>query len=173
MAAAAAVGPAISGVGNFMQGQQQSDALNYQAQAATNNANIARQQGAFDAARAGVFANQKIGAQVAGYAASGVDTSSGSALAVIMQSHANAELDRLNILHGADIKAINFENQSSIDKIAASNSKYAGQLGLASGAIRAGANAYAQSGRSGSSGYYSGSNQESADQAEFASVGGS
>ena len=164
----AGAGLAMQGYGNYLSGQSQADALQYQSQAATINANEARQQGAFEASRSMVFANQKIGAQVAGYAAAGVDTTSGSALAVIQSSHANAELDRLNILHGADIKAINFENQSSIDKIAAGNTRQAGNLGLATGGIGAGANAYAQTRQSG--GYSA--QQQTADENEFASVGG-
>lgn len=165
-AAVALAGPAMQAYGSYLSGQAQGDALDYQAQNATNNAEIAKQQGDFNAARTMLFANQKIGNEVAGYAASGVDTSSGSALAVIQASHANAELDRLSILHGADIKAINFENQASIDKIAGANTRVASNWGVAGGAIGAGANAYSQSSRGPGA-------QDSTADPEFASVGGS
>lgn len=168
MAAAAAIGPLMQGYGNYVSGQAQADALEYQATIAGQNATLARQAGASDAARAALFANQKIGAEVAGYAASGVETNSGSAMAVIQSSHANAELDRLNILHGADIKAINFENQASIDRIGAAKTRYASGFGVAGGLIGAGANAYGQSSAAGPRG-----SQQSQDEAEFASVGGS
>lgn len=164
---AAVAGALTSGYGAYLQGQEQAAAYKYQAQVAAQNALIARQQGDFDASRLAVYANQKIGSQISGYAASGVETTSGSALSVLRASASSAELDRLNILHGADIKAISFENQASVDNIAADNSKIAGDLGLASGALNAGAKYYANSTSGG------GSTQSNQDENEFASVGGS
>lgn len=168
MAAAAAAGPIMQGYGNYLSGQAQSEAYDYQAQVAENNVQVAKQQGAYDASRMMVMASKKIGSQEAGFAASGVSLQSGSAMAVLASSAATAELDRQNILHGADIKAVNFANQASIDRIAAKNTKSASLLGLAAGGIGGAGSAYANS----IAGSTATENQTMLDENEFASVGG-
>lgn len=116
-------GAGLSSIGGLIQGRRTADALNYQADLQRNNATLALQSAKFDSDRQSIFANQKIGAAKAGYASSGVDVSnSGSALAVLGASASNAELDRQNILHGGEIKAINFNNQASMDEKAAKQS---------------------------------------------------
>jgi hypothetical protein len=57
---------------------------------------------------------------------------------VVQASHQNAELDRLNILHGADIRAINYENQAAMDKFGA-DSAIKGSYWSALGSITGGA----------------------------------
>lgn len=76
------------------------------------NAEIAREAGAFNASRQQDEANKSFGATRADVGAAGISQDSGSVLDVLRQSHQNAELDRLSILHGSELDAINAENQA-------------------------------------------------------------
>jgi len=139
---AAIVGTGLSVYGAIQQGQMTSDTLNTQAQNLDAQAKEAESKGQYDAMREQLISGQKIGTSVAAYGASGVAGNSGSALDVIQASHQNAELDRMNILHGADIRAINYENQASMDRYGAQSAKlgsYWQALGAASqGMVKSG-----------------------------------
>lgn len=140
MAYAAAAMSAVSAYGNMQQGWATSDALNAQANLQLQNAQESLQQGKFDATRSQLISTKQIGEITANYGASGVSNQSGSVLDVLGASAANAELDRLNILHGADIRAINYENQATLDKMGATSalqgSYYNAAANVASGAAR-------------------------------------
>ena len=124
MASAVSIaGAGLSAYGAIQQGQMTSDTLNNQANNLQAQANEAESKGQYDAMREQLVSNQKIGTSIAAYGASGVAANSGSALNVIQASHQNAELDRLNILHGADIRAINYQNQASMDRYGAQSAK--------------------------------------------------
>jgi hypothetical protein len=116
-------GGALSAYGDIQQGQMTSDSLNEQARNLTAQAVEAEQKGQFDAMRQQLLSDHKIGASIAAYGASGVAANSGSALNVIQASHMNSELDRLNILHGADIRAINYQNQASMNRYGADSAR--------------------------------------------------
>ncbi len=137
-------GGAISAYGQIQQGKSTSDSLKAQANNLDQQAAEAEQKGAFDAMRQQLVSGAKIGESVAAYGAAGVTSQSGSVLDVVQASHQNAELDRLNILHGADIRAINYQNQASMDRFGAESAikgSYWSALGsLTGGAISAGAN---------------------------------
>lgn len=113
------VGAGMSAYGALQQGKMTSDSLNQQADSLEAQAQEARVKGEYDAMRNQMLAARKIGVAEAAYGASGVSSSSGSVLDVIQASHQNAELDRLNILHGADIRAINYMNQASMNRYGA------------------------------------------------------
>lgn len=114
-------GGSANAVGALIQGQQQSDALNYQAKIQSKNAYEATAAASLNADRQDLIAAKSIGGTKAGYAAAGVDASSGSVMDVLAASAANAELDRQNIIHGGDLRAVNYENQASMDRLGASN----------------------------------------------------
>jgi hypothetical protein len=63
----------------------------------------------------------------------------------VQASHMNSELDRMNILHGADIRAINYQNQASMDRYGGENAKLGGYW-KALGALTMGAVNVASSG---------------------------
>lgn len=109
-------GAALSVYGDVQQGKMTSDTLNNQADNLTQQAAEAEQKGQYDAMREQMLATQKIGTATAAYGASGVAANSGSVLDVVQASHQNSEMDRMNILHGADIRAINYSNQASMDR---------------------------------------------------------
>jgi hypothetical protein len=106
----------ISAYGAIQSGQMTSQSLNAQADYALQNAAEAEAQGAFDANRQSLVSASKIGTQQAALGASGVSSGYGSGANILAASASNAEMDRLNILHGADIKAINYQNQAALDR---------------------------------------------------------
>lgn len=132
------VGAGISAFGALQQGKMTSDSLNNQANNLQAQSDEAEQKGKFDAMREQMIATQRIGTSEAAYGASGVSANSGSVIDVIQASHQNAELDRLNILHGADIRALNYQNQAAMDRYAA-KSAIQGSQWQALGAITGGA----------------------------------
>lgn len=135
---ASMLGGPFSAYGAIQQGQMTSDSLNNQANNLQAQADEAESKGKYDAMRETLVSNQKIGTSIASYGASGVAANSGSALDVIQASHQNSELDRLNILHGADIRAINYQNQASMDRYGAQSAKL-GSYWQALGSITGGA----------------------------------
>lgn len=132
------LGGPFNAYGSIMSGQMTADTLNAQAGQQDAMAREAEAAGKYNASRQMMAANQKIGQSVAAYGAAGVTSNSGSVGAVLASSAANAEADRLNILHGADIKAINYNNQASMDRYGA-QSAIAGSHWQAFGAITGGA----------------------------------
>lgn len=142
MSGGGAIGGAFQMVGSLMQGQSTADALEHQAEIMRRNAIAAMEAAKFDASKQQVMATKVLGAQSAGYASSGVEQTSGSVLDVIAASAANAELDKQSILHGGELRRINFENQASIDEKAAGNALTASYFGAAAGAAKTGFSIY-------------------------------
>ena len=138
-------GGVLSAYGDIMQGQMTSQSLQAQAKLQEEQANEAGEAGQFNAARSMLISGQKIGQSIASYGASGVTQGSGSVQDVLGASAANAELDRLNILHGADIKAINYNNQASLDRYGA-DSALQGSYWKAAGSIEQSATQAAEAG---------------------------
>lgn len=116
-------GAGISAYGDIQQGSMTADSLNQQATSLMQQAQEAEAKGQYDANRQQIVAGHRIGTSIAAYGASGVTSNSGSVLDVIHASHTNAEMDRLNILHGADIRAINYQNQASMNRYGAESAK--------------------------------------------------
>lgn len=107
--------------GSLLEGKQKSDVLNFQANIQNRNAAEAVAAAKFNANKQNMMATKLLGSEAAGYGASGVTADSGSVLDVIGASAANAEMDHQNILHGGEIRAVNYENQASLDSLGAKN----------------------------------------------------
>lgn len=105
--------------GQIAAGKMTAETLRNQATNLDQQSQEAEQKGQYDAMREQIVSGQRIGTSVAAFGANGVEANSGSALDVVGASHMNAELDRMNILHGADIRAINYQNQASMDRFGA------------------------------------------------------
>lgn len=119
---AMAGGDILSGLGALYSGEMESAALNAQANLQMQNAGLDLEAGNANAAKSQIVSGQRIGAIQGSAAASGV-TQSGSVLSVLAASSMNAEMDRQNIIHGAQVKAVQAENQASMDKIGAQSSQ--------------------------------------------------
>lgn len=115
------VGGVISGMGALKKGQMTANSLQAQAGLERVQAGEARQAGEFNAFRSQLQATQSLGRTTAAYGASGVSSDSTSAQAVLMAGAQNAELDRQNIIHGADIKATTYANQASLESFGANS----------------------------------------------------
>ena len=107
--------PILGGIASaFSMAQETGDqrrALEAEARAAFRNAAIAREAGAFNAARQQDEANQIFGTIRADVGASGTEQDSGNVFDILRQSHTNAEIERLSILHSAELEAQNLEAQ--------------------------------------------------------------
>lgn len=135
------VGTVFGAYGSLVQGNETSNLLDNQARLQRTNATQALAAGKFNADRQSVIATKHIGGMTADYAASGVSSDSGSVIATIGASAANAELDRQNILHGAEMKAVNYENQASLDELGAKHALQAGYFNALSSVVAGGAGA--------------------------------
>lgn len=109
------IGTIFSAVGAISQGVQASNAADYNAAVARNNALAARQQASANAEAQGRESRRRLGAMRAAYGASGV-TMEGSPLDVIEQSAMEAELDRQNILYSGELKASGYEGTSELEE---------------------------------------------------------
>lgn len=138
----AAAGGIFGAMGSLMEADDKSKAYDRQADELQANAALNLKIGEFNANRQQMIANKKIGAISADYAASGVASDSGSVLDVLASSHANSELDRLSILHGAQVRSTMMQNRAQVDREAASRSKQMGYFNafgaLFGGAAKAG-----------------------------------
>jgi hypothetical protein len=122
-----AAGTLISTVATLDSGMKQGDALEREARQQEKNARNAQIAKEYNINRQQKIAAQKFGDIRASYGASGV-TESGSVLDVLRQSHTSAELDRLNILFGADMESESFNNRAAGARIGAGNARTVGTL---------------------------------------------
>ena len=99
--------------------QAQADAANYQAQVARNNSILAQQQrdyslqqGAIDESNQKLKTGQILAAEQAGFAASGVDTASGTPADVMESSAELGSMDALTIRNNATRTAYGYQVQA-------------------------------------------------------------
>ncbi len=143
--ASGVAGSMTGAAGSLYQGQAQADALDRAALIQRQNAALDLQTGQANADRMMIQADKKIGAETTGYAASGVSQDSGSVLAVLAASHANAELDKQNILHGAVVRATNYNNQATMDEVGAKSALQGSYLNALSSMVMGGSKAFGSS----------------------------
>lgn len=117
----AVAGAGVSAYGALAQGKSQSDTLNYNAEVQDNNAKASLLSAKLNADKSSLQSNKIMGQNIASYGASGVTSDSGSVLAVMAASAANAETDKQNILYGGQVRSINYQNQASLDRVASNN----------------------------------------------------
>lgn len=135
------VGTAIAGIGAIQQGQDAKNASEYNAAVAEQGAVASRQQAAANAAAAERESRKRLGAMEASYGASGVNLSEGSPLEILQQSARDAEMDRLNIIYGGEVRAGGYSNTATLDR-------YRGEAAETSGYLRAGSELLGGYGRS-------------------------
>ena len=155
MAAAApylmAMGGVMGAVGAIRQGQAASAAADYNAQVASQNAQITDAQSASASQAQQRDAQRHIGAAVAAYGASGVQLSDGSPSDVLAESARNATLDNLTLKYNYNLRKQGFLNQVSLNQAESNNdrtSSYFAALGSMMGAGSKMAQYYGSSGSS-------------------------
>lgn len=122
-----AAGSLISAYGSYQSGQAQSASLTAQASINLQNAQEAEAQGGLNAYAAEINASQAIGHQAAEMGAFGGNNA--STYGALASSASDAELNRLNILHQADVNSIQYQNEAALEKAGASSASIGGFLG--------------------------------------------
>jgi hypothetical protein len=137
MAAAAliftALGTAVQFIGANQQGKAAQAAANYNADIADQNAVLTREQTIEQERRARVESRKQLGLMRANYAASGVDID-GSALDVLEESAATAELDALTIRHGGELQEQAYRSEAAFQRFSGKQARKASRYG-ASGVL--------------------------------------
>lgn len=145
------IGAVIGAVGSIVQGMAAASQAKYQAAVAENNAIISEQNAVYELQAGQVEeqsklmeVNQILGEAETGYAASGVDPTSGSPIRVLRSTSAIGGLDALTIrdnaarrAYGYRAEGVNFKAQAGLYRMQAQSSMIGGILGglgqLASG----------------------------------------
>lgn len=127
-------GGGTSAFGSLYAGQMESQALSAQANVQRQNAELDLAAGKANAARSQMLGGQRMGA-IQGAAAAGGVTQSGSVLSVMAASAMNSEMDRQNILHGSQVKAVQADNQASMDDIGSKSAQEGSYMSAAGGII--------------------------------------
>lgn len=138
-------GAGLGVAGALSGGASSQTALDNQATINQDNATLALEQGQYSAMRQGMQATQKLGAMRAAYGANGISSDSGSVISALQQSATNAEMDNQNIIRGANVKAISYENQAAMEKTEGDQAVAASYLGAFGAAAGAGAKYFGQS----------------------------
>lgn len=130
-----ALGGALGGYGKYAEGEAAFEAERMNAQMARENAVRARRQAADEEQRFRIQTTKQIGDIRSSYGASGVVSSQGSALDVLQESAAAAELDALNIRHAGEMQAWEFNREAQISEMRGRAARSSGRIGAASGIL--------------------------------------
>lgn len=124
-AALAASAATVSAVGSIRQGQAASNAANFNAAVAKQNADIAGGQEV--AASEALQRNQarKLGSMTAAYGASGVQMADGSAADVLGESARMASLDQATLRYNYDLKKRGYNVEGELARANGENSRTA------------------------------------------------
>lgn len=131
------IGTVVSAIGALQSASSQRDAANYNARVAADNAVVARQQGEADAARLRRQSVKTLGDMRAAFAANGISLE-GSPLDVLGDSASQFELDIQNATYNAELRALGYQNESTLSRSRADSAMTAGYLN-ATGTILGGA----------------------------------
>ncbi len=135
------IGGFLQAGGSIMEAHDKADAYNKEAEDYERNASRTRSVGQYNAMRLNIAAGRKFGGISADYAASGVSSDSQSVLDVLQSSHVNAEFDRLNVLHGAEMRAQSMDERSLYDRSASNRATQMGYFNAVTSVFSMGANA--------------------------------
>ena len=143
--AAGAAGAGINAYGSYESGKANSEAAAYRAQVAANNAKIAQtnakldiQAGETAAVNQGLKTRAAVGTQKAGFGASGVDPTTGSAANVTAATKELGYLDALTLrsdaakkAYGEEVAATSDTAQAGLDTLESQQATEAGEIGAA------------------------------------------
>jgi hypothetical protein len=146
MAVVGLAGSLIGAAGQEEAAQAQAEAAAYQATVAANNAAIAKQNANLDiqagetaATNEGLKTRAQVGAETAGFGASGVDAKTGSPAAVTAGTREIGYLDALTLRSNAakqafsqEVQGTSQQAQSGLARMESSQAGEAGQIGAAS-----------------------------------------
>lgn len=140
-AAALAVGSmAFNAISSIGEGDAEYEAQQFNQRVAGIQAGQIRQQATEEARRQRVQSQKQLGSMKASYGASGVVSSEGSALDVLQESAANAELDNLMIKHQGEMRARSTELEGRFAGMRGDSARSRGYMGAAGALLFGGAN---------------------------------
>lgn len=134
------LGTVMSAAGAQQDGRDRKAAADFNASVADRNAGIARAQAAQDAAQQQRDARRQMGAISAGYGASGVAVE-GSPLEVLASSAYQAELDRQTIIYKGELRAMGYQDESTLERFGGETALAAGDRKAASTILLGGSQA--------------------------------
>ena len=120
---------AVSAYSSYESGQQQKKASEYNASVAEWQAGEARKAAELKASDYQKEAALRLSRMRASYGASGVETTEGTPLLVLMESAKEAETDRQRILYGGEVSSWGLLSQATLDRYAGKGAARAGTLG--------------------------------------------
>lgn len=135
---------AVSAVGAISIGMAQSNASEYQANVARQNATAAQQQAQQAADLQARKTQQMLGQTRAAYGASGV-TSEGSPLDILASSASAAEEDRQTILYQGHLRAAGYTSDAQLDSMAADSARTNSYFSATGALLSGGAKYYGRS----------------------------
>lgn len=138
---ASVLGTAASAIGAIQQGQAAAAGAEYSARVQEQNARVARQQGASEAAAIARGVNRQVGTISANAGASGV-TMEGSPLDVLLETRKLGRLDELTAGYNAEVRARGSHGQAQQFRLAGRDAASAGYIGAASALLKGGVDAY-------------------------------
>lgn len=121
-------GGVLGGFGDIYGGFSEAGALRTEASAYKANAKLARERARIDEFRQRNLSYKALSSIRAGYGAAGVVSTEGSALDVLEESAATAELDALLIRHAGEVQARNYEAAAKAAKSRARGAEVGGVL---------------------------------------------
>jgi hypothetical protein len=127
---ASLLGSVLSGIGQKQAADAQADADEENARLLRKRALEVLQEGGAQAGRARMAGSQVIGKQKVAFAASGVDSTSGSALALMADSRLMSEVDALTLANNAAREARGIQAQAAQLERQAGAARRAGDWGL-------------------------------------------
>ena len=122
------VGTAIEAFSSIDEGESKNKAAQMNADMALQNAQFSRQQAAEEERKFRLVARKHMGSMRAGLAASGL-TTEGSALEVLEESAATAELDALTIRHSGEMRAAGYGMEADRQRRLGSMAEENGYMG--------------------------------------------
>lgn len=123
-----AAGLAAQAYGQYQSSQAESDALSTESQQATINARSAMLKAKAEAEQQAIQARKFMGEQAGQFAGGNIEGA--STYAVQADSMVNAEMDRLSIIFGGNLRSNAFKSEAMLKTSEAQSTKQAGIMGL-------------------------------------------
>tara|TARA_S200000501_G_scaffold224852_1_gene210775 strand:+ start:565 stop:1044 length:480 start_codon:yes stop_codon:yes gene_type:complete len=137
-----AVGTAVSAYGQYQAGKAQKRAYDYNAQIQEQNARIAQEQADYEARRQESRTRKMLAAQRVAYAGSGFTSNTGTALDTLRQTMSEGEMDKMAILYGGSVEAVNQRAQASLSRMQGKAAYKAGMYNAAGTLLAGGGQTY-------------------------------
>jgi len=137
-----AVGTAVSAYGQYQAGKAQQKAYEYNAAIQEQNARIAKEQAEYEARRQESRTRKMLARQRVAYAGSGVVANTGTALDTLRQTMQEGEMDKMAILYGGSVEAVNQRSQAALSRMQGKAAKTAGMYNAAGTLLSGGGQTY-------------------------------